>query len=334
MRPLIFALVIALVAGVLGAYGFRSTRVARPVPIELARAAHAREVEVARALGFEETTPPQTRPLTGSSYGSSDVRLDGVELAAGECVAVVASAHGWGRISWFRLSRQCPVGWVYEDPNDLSVQQNVQGVVTHVQFCAWEPTLVNLCTSGFSTSDGRDGTTSSITYQVLRASEEAIGGAARLNRGLVTRPMPVTETPPPQPAPTPTEVTPSPEVTPTEVTPTEVTPTSPGVAPTSAPIEIAPTGAVDPNRTGPERAEVLEAMRAVASHVRACHPGSPARATARAEIANDGHVLLVSVTGVETETASCVAREVRRLRLAPFQSPSGSFTVSFPFVFP
>ncbi|MCU0677783.1 MAG: hypothetical protein MUE69_34020 [Myxococcota bacterium] len=321
MRPLIFALVIALVAGVLGAYGFRSSRVARPVPIELARAAHAREVEVARALGFEEATSPQTRPLTGSTYGSSNVRLDGVELAAGECVAVVASAHGWGRMSWFRLSRQCPVGWAYEDPNDLSVQQNVQGVVAHVQFCAWEPTFVNLCTSGFSTADGRggrEGATSTVTYQVLRASEEAIGGAARLNRGLVTRPMPVTETPPPQPGPT----------------PTEITPTSPEVAPTSAPIEIAPTGAVDPNRAAPERAEVLAAMRAVASHVRACHPGSPARATARAEIANGGHVLVVSVTGVETETASCVAREVRRLRLAPFQSPSGSFTVSFPFVFP
>ena len=317
MRPLIFALVIALVAGVLGAFGFRSTRVARPVPIELARAAHARELEVARALGFEETAPPQTRPLTGSTYGSSNVRLDGVELGAGECVAVVASAHGWGRMSWFRLSRLCPVGWAYEDPNDLSVQQNVQGVVAHVQFCAWEPTFVNLCTSGFSTADGRGDATSTVTYQILRASEEAIGGAARLNRGTVTRPMPVTEEATPPPA-----ADPQPEPTPTEV------------MPTVSPIEIAPTGAVDPNRTGPDRAEVLAAMREVASHVRACHPGTPARATARVEIGNDGHVLLVSVTGVETETASCVAREVRRLRLAPFQSPSGRFTVEFPFAFP
>jgi hypothetical protein len=316
---LIFALVIALVAGVLGAYGFRSTRVARPVPLELARAAHAREVAVARELGFEETTPPQTRPLTGSTYGSSDVRLDGVELAAGECVAVVASAHGWGRMSWFRLSRLCPTGWAYEDPNDLSVQQNVPGVVAHVQFCAWEPTLVNLCTTGFSTADGRgrDDATSTVTYQILRASEEAIGGVERLNRGTVTRPMPGSEPATPEPS-----VAPQPEPTTTEV------------SPEPAPIEIAPTGDVDPSRAGPDRAEVLAAMREVASQVRACHPGSPARATARVEIGNDGHVAAVSVTGVEAETASCIGREVRRLRLAPFQSPSGFFTVSFPFAFP
>ncbi len=321
MRPLIFALVIALVAGVLGAYGFRSTRVARPVPIELAREALAREVAVARELGFEETTPPQTRPLTGSTYGSSNVRLDGVELAAGECVAVVASAHGWGRMSWFRLSRLCPTGWAYEDPNDLSVQQGVPGVVAHVQFCAWEPTFVNLCTSGFSTADGRgvgrDDATSTVTYQILRASEDAIGGVERLNRGTVTRPMPVSERATPELA-----VAPEPEPPPTEV------------SPEPAPIEIAPTGAVDPSRTGPDRAEVLAAMREVASQVRACHPGSPARATARVEIGNDGRVVAVSVTGVETATASCIGREVRRLRLAPFQSPSGFFTVSFPFAFP
>lgn len=325
MRPLIFALVIALVAGVLGAYGFRSTRVARPVPIELAREVLAREVAVARALGFEETTPPQTRPLTGSTYGSSNVRLDGVELAAGECVAVVASAHGWGRMSWFRLSRECPTGYVYQDPNDLSVQQNVPGVVAHVQFCAWEPTFVNLCTSGFSTADGRgvgrDDATSTVTYQILRASEDAIGGVARLNRGTVTRPMPVS-----------TQTTQAQAVDPRpEPTPTEVSPEPTGV---SAPIEIAPTGAVDPSRTGPDRGEVLAAMREVASQVRACHPGSPARATARAEIGNDGRVVAVSVTGVEPETASCIGREVRRLQLAPFQSPNGFFTVSFPFVFP
>jgi hypothetical protein len=323
VRPLIFALVIALVAGVLGAYGFRSTRVARPVPIELARAAHAREVEVARALGFEETSSPQTRPLTGSTYGSSTVRLGGLELAAGECVAVVASAHGWGRISWLRLSRQCPVGWPYKDPNDLSVQQNVRGVVAHVQFCAWEPTFVNLCTSGFPTGE-REGATSSVTYQILRASEDTIGGAVRLNRGMVTRPMPVTE-PPTEPSMQQAGLDPEPEPEPTEVspTPTEVVPT-----------EVAPTGAVDPSRTGPDRAEVLAAMREVASQVRACHPGSPARATARVEIGNDGRVVAVSVTGVEPETASCIGREVRRLQLAPFQSPSGFFTVSFPFAFP
>ena len=193
-----------------------------------------------------------------------------------------------------------------------------------MQFYAWEPTFVNLCTAGFSTADGRgvgrDDATSTVTYQILRASEDAIGGAVRLNRGTVTRPMPASEPATPEQA-----VVPQPEPTPTEVSPT---PTG------GAPIEITPTGAVDPSRSGPDRAEVLAAMREVAAHVRACHPGSPARATARAEIGNDGRVVAVSVTGVETETASCIGREVRRLQLAPFQSPSGFFTVSFPFAFP
>lgn len=204
VRPLLFALVIALVAGVLGAYGFRRTRFARAVPVELANAALEREVQVARALGFGEASPPETRPLIGSDYGSSNVRLDALELAAGECVAVVAATHGWGRLSWFRLSRSCPTSWVYRDPNDLSVQQNVRGVVAHVQFCAWEPTHVELCASGFRMRDEPEHSQqpSTITYRVLRASEEAIGGAARLDRGTVTRPPP----PPPPILPVPVEL--------------------------------------------------------------------------------------------------------------------------------
>lgn len=311
MRPFLFALVIALVAGALGAYGFRRTRFARAVPVELANAALEREVQVARALGFEEGSSPETRPLIGSDYGSSNVRLDALELDAGECVAVVAAAHGWGRLSWFRLSRSCPTSWVYRDPNDLSVQQNVRGVVAHVQFCAWEPTHVELCASGFRMRDEPEHSQrpSTITYRVLRASEETIGGAARLDRGTVTRPAPVLPSELPEPL--------------------ALEPAGDSAWPTTEPAAGAPPS------TGrePNRAEVLAVMREVASRVQQCRPSEPARATARVEFASDGTVVSVSVDGVDLETAACIELEARSARLQPFESSNGRFVVSFPFVF-
>lgn len=190
MRPFLFALVLALAAGTLGAYGFRRSRYAQPISPELARSALAREVAEARALGFEPQGEPEARSLDPSDpYQTFPVTLASFELEAGQCVAVVAAAQGWGKLSWLRLSRECPERWTYRDPNDLSLHEHVSGVVSHVQFCAWEPTHAELCVEGDRTRVGTEEQASApptVVFQVLRASEEAIGGVARLNRGMLT----------------------------------------------------------------------------------------------------------------------------------------------------
>lgn len=305
MRPFLFALLLAVIAGVLGAYGFRRSRYAAPVPPELARAAHAREVAVATALGFEPSIGPTEDSLFSDEYGSSPTVLRRFELAENECVAAVVAAHGWGKLSKVRLSRQCPTTYAYRDPNDLSVQEHVGGVVSQVQFCAWEPTHVELCVSGFRMSDDpmeKARFPATVTHSLLRAPAERVGES--LNRGYVTLP------PPP----------------------------IPGLAqvllaePDVPEADLAPAEA-DASEQGPSRSDVLAAMRAVTEAVRQCPHSGAVNVTVRVTFQPDGTVREVRGSGQAEATLRCVEDAVRAARVPAYSAARGDVVVQFPFVF-
>ncbi|MCA9611495.1 MAG: hypothetical protein H6722_04520 [Sandaracinus sp.] len=308
MRPFLFALLLATIAGVLGAYGFRRSRYAAPVPPELARAAYAREVAVATQLGFEPAVGPSEDPLFTDEYGSAPVVLRRFELAEGECVAAVAAVHGWGKLSKLRLSRQCPTHYAYRDPNDLSVQENVGGVVSQVQFCAWEPMQVELCASGFRMSDDpmeKARFPAIVTHSLLRAPAERVG--ASLNRGFVTLP-------PPQVPGLAAEVGPPDSVA------------SPDVVPSN-------TVRSDATEEGPSRSDILVAMRAVAENVRRCPHSGAVNVTVRVTFQPDGSVREVDGSGQAEDTLRCVEEAVRAARVPPYSPTRGDVIVQFPFVF-
>lgn len=335
MRPFLFALVIALVAGALGAYGFRRSRYARPVPAALAQAALAREVAAARELGFAPTSPePTEQALFEAGYGSSMPVLATLELDADECIAAVASTRGWGRLSWLRISRDCPSSYPYRDPNDLSVHENVSGIVAHTQFCAWEPTRVEVCVYGHGMrTDPLELAEAppTVLLQILRADAATIGGPDALARGLVTHPDPLAAVvPEAPPVPTPAELTPT-ELTPTE--PTELTPTEPSPTELDEPRHTVAPPAPEPTpgaRTRPSNAEVRDAMMAAARSASVCASGEES-ATARVTFGPSGAVSAVAVSGTDGDTAACIARIIRRIRLEPFDG--APTVVLFPFNF-
>lgn len=142
-------------------------------PPEETEQVHLREISVAESLGF-------TVAHEGSFTSTSSLWVHPVEVAAGECVAVIASTPGpsyAGALSLRESGHEHGMPW-----DDVArAHRETVSPVMHVQACATAPAAwVAQMWSASSPHSTR--------FTVLRASASAVGGNAGLNRGYVPHP--------------------------------------------------------------------------------------------------------------------------------------------------
>ncbi len=169
------------VAGVIGAYAFADEAAVQSVPtatpVEVTRAAIARELASATATGFP---PAADVSASARAVGAGGPLQLTVNLAARECVAVIAGVSGFQRLTALTLAAPGPAGTITEAAVD-----HPEGAAGQVQYCATQAMTVVVSAQTTRRSHERPPryTESSATVLLTRAPWSTTGGFSGLRRG-------------------------------------------------------------------------------------------------------------------------------------------------------
>ncbi len=169
------------IAGLVGAYAFADEAAVQTVPVatpvEVTRAAVARELAAATAAGFAGA---QDVSASARAVGAGGPLQLTVNLGERECVAVVAGVSGFQRLTALTLAAPGPAGTVAEAAVD-----HPEGAAGQVQYCATQAmsVVVSLQTTRRSHERPPRYVDSAATVMLLRAPWSTTRGFAGLTRG-------------------------------------------------------------------------------------------------------------------------------------------------------